>query len=44
MYEAIKTQGNEDFMSEDIDDMTFTNAVIKVSQARTLRNRSLMAV
>jgi len=32
MYEAIKTRGDEDFTSEDIDNMPFTNAVIKVSQ------------
>jgi len=44
MYEAIKAQGNEDFTSEDIDNMSFTNAVVKVSPARTLRNRVLMVI
>ena len=31
MYEVIKARGDEDFASEDIDNMAFTNAVIKVS-------------
>jgi len=29
-YEAIKERGDEDFTSEDIDNMSFTNAVVKV--------------
>ena len=31
MYEAVKARGDEDFTSEDIDNMPFTNAVVKVS-------------
>jgi len=31
MYKAIKARGDEDFTSEDIDNMPFTNAVVKVS-------------
>jgi len=44
MYEAIKARGDEDFTSEDIDNMAFTNAVIKVSPARTLRNGVLTVI
>jgi len=33
MYEAVRARGNEDFASEDIDKMPFTNAVVKVSPA-----------
>jgi len=32
MYEAIKARGDEDFTSGDIDNMSFTNAVVKVSR------------
>jgi len=31
MYKAIKARGDEDFTSGDIDNMSFTNAVVKVS-------------
>ena len=31
-YEAIRARGKEDFTPGDIDNMPFTNAVIKVSQ------------
>jgi len=31
-YEASRAQGNEDFTPGDIDNMPFTNAVVKVSQ------------
>ena len=44
MYEVIKARGDEDFASEDIDNMAFTNAVIKVSQARTMRNGVLTVI
>ena len=43
-YEAIKARGDEDFTSEDIDNMTFTNAVVKVSPARIVRNRILTVI
>ena len=31
-YEAIRARGNDDFTPGDIDNMPFTNAVVKVSQ------------
>ena len=43
-YEAIKARGDEDFTSEDIDNMTFTNAVVKVSPARIVRSRILTVI
>ena len=43
-YEAIQARGDEDFTSEDIDNMPFTNAVVKVRPVFTLRNRVLTAI
>jgi len=31
-YEAIKARGDQDFTTGDIDNMSYTNAVVKVSQ------------
>jgi len=32
MYEVSRARGDEEFTSGDIDNMTFTNAVVKVSR------------
>jgi len=42
--EAIKARGDEDFTPEDIDNMTFTNAVVKVSPVQVMRNRVLTVI
>jgi len=38
-YEASRARGDEDFTSEDIDKMSFTNAVVKVSQPPRLNSK-----
>ena len=39
-YEASRARGDEDLTSEDIDKMTFTNAVVKVSQSPRLNSKN----
>ena len=40
-YEATRARGNEDFTPEDIDDMPFTNAVVKVCQPSNLNSKNI---